>query len=166
MKKKLMIPLILLFMVQILSSCAVSETGNTLHAFTERMNKISESYSLSQNGYIFNDTDKTLTRFYKFNSNEIMVQFTSDDNNNLYKLDLVFPYDCLKSPQELKFIKDCISAYINNPEIQSDLMNELDFDNTINEINYETKKAENGNIEMLIDVTAIGTVITVVQNNL
>ena len=153
-------------MTFVLSGCAVSETGNSLHAFTERMNKISESYSLTENGYIFNNTDNTLTRFYKFNTNEIMVQFTCDENNNLYRLDLVFPNKCVKNPQELKFIKDCISAYINNTEIQTDLMNELDFDNTVNEIKYETQKAESGDTEMLIDVTAIGTVITIIQNNL
>ena len=168
MKKSLVLPLplLLIILTLILSSCAVSEAGNTLYAFTERMNKICESYSLTQNGYIFNDTEKTLTRFYKFDSNEIMVQFTCDDNNNLYKLDLVFPNDCLENPRELKFIKDCICAYINNPEAYADLMSKLDFDNTLNEIKYETQKAESGNIEMLIDVTAIGIVITVVQNNL
>ena len=153
-------------MTFVLSGCAVFETGNSLYAFTERMNKISESYSLTENGYIFNNTDNTLTRFYKFNTNEIMVQFTCDENNNLYRLDLVFPNECVKNPQELKFIKDCISAYINNTEIQTDLMNELDFDNTVNEIKYETQKAESGDTEMLIDVTAIGTVITIIQNNL
>lgn len=153
-------------MTFVLSGCAVSETGNSLHAFTERMNKISESYSLTENGYIFNDTDNTFTRFYKFNTNEIMVQFTCDENNNLYRLDLVFPNECAKNPQEIKFIKDCICAYINNTETQTDLMNKLQFDNTLNEVNYETQKAENGDTEMLIDVTAIGTVITIIQNNL
>ncbi len=153
-------------MTLVLSGCAVSETGNSLHAFTERMNKNSESYSLTENGYIFNDTDNTLTRFYKFDTNEIMVQFTCNENNNLYRLDLVFPNECIKNPQELKFIKDCISAYINNTETQTDLMNKIDFDNTLNEVNYETKKAESDDTEMLIDVTAIGTVITIIQNNL
>ncbi len=166
MKKKNIFPLLFVLMSLILSGCAVSETGNSLHAFTERMNKISESYSLTENGYIFDDSNNTLTRFYKFNTNEIMVQFTCDENNNLYRLDLVFPNECSKNPQELKFIKDCISAYINNPETETDLINNVDFDNIINEIKYETQKAESGDTEMLIDVTAIGTVITIIQNNL
>lgn len=166
MKKINTFSLLLVLMTFVLSGCAVSETGHSLHAFTERMNKISESYSLTENGYIFNNTDNTLTRFYKFNTNEIMVQFTCDENNNLYRLDLVFPNECEKNPQELKFIKDCINAYINNTETQTDLMNKLQFDNTINEIKYETQKAESGDTEMLIDVTAIGTVITIIQNNL
>ena len=166
MKKINTFSLLFIIMTFVLSGCAVSETGNSLHAFTERMNKISESYSLTENGYIFNDTDNTFTRFYKFNTNEIMVQFTCDENNNLYRLDLVFPKECAKNPQEIKFIKDCICAYIKNTETQTDLMNKLQFDNTLNEVNYETQKAESGDTEMLIDVTAIGTVITIIQNNL
>lgn len=166
MKRINTFPLLLVLMTLVLSSCAVSKTGNSLHAFTERMNKISESYSLTEKGYIFNDKDNTLTRFYKFGTNEIMVQFTCDENNNLYRLDLVFPNECSKKPQELKFIKDCISAYINDTQTHTDLMNKLDFDNTINEIKYETQKAESSDTEMLIDVTAIGTVITIIQNNL
>ncbi len=166
MKKKYILPLFFVLFSLIFSSCAVQETGNSLHSFTERMNQISETYSLTENGYIFNDNDKTLTRFYKFNINEIMVQFTLDENDNLSRLDLIFPNECFKNQQELKFIKDCMSAYINDSAIQTDLMNQLDFDNTTSKIKYETQKAKSGDTEMLIDVTAIGTVITIIQNNL
>lgn len=166
MKKKYLLPLLPTLLILLFCGCTVRETGNSLHAFTERMNKISESYSLTENGYIFNDTNKTLTRFYKFDVNEIMVQFTCDENNNLSRLDLVFANDCTKNPQELKFIKDCITAYINNTEKQTDLMNELDFDNKIKKVRYETQEAKSGDTEIQIDVTAIGTVITIIQNNL
>ena len=166
MKKKYILPFLAVFLMLFSGGCDVSETGNSLHAFTERMNKISETYSLTENGYIFNDNDNTLTRFYKFEKNEIMVQFTCDESYNLSRLDLVFPNECSENTQELKFIKDCISAYINDAEKHTALMNELDFDEKIHNPGYETHKAESGDTEIQIDVTAIGTVITIIQNNL
>lgn len=166
MSKKQIAPLLLTLVFLFLGGCAVSETGNSLYAFTERMNKISESYSLSQDGYIYDAENKTFTKFYKFGENEIMLQFTCDENNDIYRLDAVFPTDSANNPQEYQFIKDCISAYINDPEKENSLLKQVDFDNTLKQISNETKKAKSGNTDILIDVTASGTVITVIQNNL
>lgn len=165
MKKKYIFTIFLISSILFLSGCAVNKTGNSLHAFTERMNSIEENYTLSENGYIFNDKEKTLTRFYKFNKNEIMLRFTCDNNNNLSKLDIAFPRESTEHPEELKFIKDCLSAYINNPDAYSELMTESDFDNTLKKVSYKTTETDSGEIEMMVDVTAIGTVITIMQNN-
>lgn len=166
MAKKCITPLLLILFILILGGCAVSETGNSLYAFTERMNKISDSYSLNQDGYIYDSGDKTFTRFYKFEKNEIMLRFTCGENEDIYRLDLVFPTKSADNPQELQFIKNCISAYINDGETEDDLISQSDFDNTLKKIANETKKAKSGDTEILIDVTALGTVVTVIQNNL
>lgn len=166
MKTRLLLTLTIALSVLFSSGCTIEETGNTLHAFTERMNRIDENYSLSENGYIYNKKEKTLTRFYKFNENEIMLRFTCDESNNLSKLDIAFPLDCAKSTQELRFIKDCITAYINNEEVYSEIIQTSDFDNTIKKVSYKTTQTDSGEIEMNIDVTTIGTVVTIMQNNL
>ena len=56
MKKKYTLTLLIILSILILSGCTANETGNSLHAFTERMNNFNENYSLSENGYIFNDS--------------------------------------------------------------------------------------------------------------
>jgi hypothetical protein len=61
----------------------------------------------------------------------------------------------------LSFITDAIFCFINDPKITESLLNEADFNNAILTAKNKTIKAKNGNIELLLDVTEIGTVITV-----
>lgn len=164
--KKIRLSMMLLLIIVFFSSCQLSTKGNTLHSFTQRMNKLSESYSLTESGYIFDRNNATLTRFYKFNKNEILVQFKCDDNNNLYTLNLTFPPHCVQQKEEMKFIKNCISAYIGNADTEKELFSQIDFDAVISSPSYDTITAKSGDTDMLIDITDIGVVITVVQNNL
>jgi hypothetical protein len=43
------------------SGCRLQTEGNTLHGFTMRMNKISETYNLTDTGYIYDEKESTLT---------------------------------------------------------------------------------------------------------
>lgn len=165
MNKKYIFTLLTVIMCISLCSCTASRNGNTLTAFTERMNKMGASYSLDVNGYIYNEDEKTFSRFYIFDKNEIMLQFTCNDTNDLYAMDLVFEKGCIEIPRELKFINDCISCYINDTETEKDLFSKLNYTDALKNTSYETKKAESGDIEMMLDVTAEGTVITVTRKN-
>ena len=64
----------------------------------------------------------------------------------------------------LSFVTDAIFCFINNTETTETLLRETDFSNTIATPKNETIKAKNGNVELLLDVTEIGTVITVYTN--
>ena len=61
-------------------------------------------------------------------------------------------------------MKNSIYAFIDNTTETDNLLAEADFDNAIFIKDINTRKTKIGNIEMLIDVTEIGTVISVVQN--
>ena len=63
-----------------------------------------------------------------------------------------------------KFIENALFSFIDNEETTSSILTESDFFDSIKTINNETKKVTNGNIEVLLDVTEMGTVITVYKD--
>ena len=65
---------------------------------------------------------------------------------------------------QLEFIKNCIYSFVCNEEIVNNIFTDSDFDNAVLKVDINTKKTKSGNVEILIDVTEIGTVITVLQN--
>lgn len=147
-----------------LTGCSLSSEGNTLHGFTQRMNTYPENYNLTESGYIFDSKNNTLTRFFKFNENEVMLQFECGENNDLTCLHIVFDNKCKNNSQEMNFIKNCIAAYIENPETNSEIMKNIDFENTIKKTSYETQNAKSGDTELFLDTTTVGTVITISRN--
>ena len=164
MKKKYILTPLLFVIILTLTGCSFSSTGNSLYGFTQRMNQFPEQYNLTQTGYIFNEQNHTLTRFFKFGNDEIMLQFEYADENELSCLHIVFDNNCKNNSQAVKFAENCIEAYIENKEITEDLMNKIDFKTAINTTSYETKQAKSGDTELLLDTTAIGTVISVSRN--
>ena len=50
---------------------------------------------------------------------------------------------------------------MQNEEIEKEILNETDFENSIKKINMKTISAEADNIKMEIDTTNLGTVITI-----
>lgn len=164
MKKKYILTPLLFVIILTLTGCSFSSTGNSLYGFTQRMNQFPEQYNLTQTGYIFNEQNHTLTRFFKFGNDEIMLQFEYADENELSCLHIVFDNNCKNNSQAVKFAENCIEAYIENKEITEELMNKIDFKTAINTPSYETKQAKSGDTELLLDTTAIGTVISVSRN--
>ncbi len=165
MKKHIFGILVLLSSVITLNSCVFATTGESLEAFSRRMNEINESYNMTSEGYIM-DTEKCeLTKFFKISQNEIMLNFKYDKKNRLNEMNIVFASEILnEAPDSLTFIYDCIKSFVQNEEIEKEILNETDFENSIRKINIKTISAEADNIKMEIDTTNLGTVITIYRD--
>jgi DUF1009 family protein len=79
-------------------------------------------------------------------------------------MNIVADKDFHKDEAVIKFIENALFSFIDNDGVTNNILTETDFFNSIKTINNDTKKAENGNIEILLDVTEIGTVITVYKD--
>ena len=162
MKKHIFGTLLLLISIITLNSCVFSTTGESLEAFSKRMNEINENYNMTSEGYIIDTKKFTLTKFFKFSENELMLNFKYDKKNRLNEMNLVFePIELDKTPEALTFIENCIKSFVQNEEIEKEILNETDFENSIKKINMKTISAEADNIKMEIDTTNLGTVITI-----
>ena len=162
MKKHIFGTLLLLISIITLNSCVFSTTGESLEAFSKRMNEINENYNMTSEGYIIDTKKFTLTKFFKFSENELMLNFKYDKKNRLNEMNLVFePIVLDKTPEALTFIENCIKSFVQNEEIEKEILNETDFENSIKKINMKTISAETDNIKMEIDTTNLGTVITI-----
>lgn len=158
------IPVILIILLN--CGCRAQTEGDTLHAFTERMNELSDTYTLNENGYILDQKEATLSRFYKFDENEILLQFKTDSYNKLYEMSLVFDESSLEKTDELNFIKNCLTAYIADESTKKELFSQINLEEVMKTKSNETIKSKSGDTEFLLDVTDYGIVITVVKNNL
>ena len=162
MKKHIFCILILLTSIITLNSCVFSTTGESLEAFSQKMNEINESYNMTSEGYIIDTKTQELTKFFRFSENEIMLNFKYDKKNRLNEMNLVFePIVLDETPEALNFIENCIKCFVQNEEIEKEILNETDFENSIKKINMKTISAEADNIKMEIDTTNLGTVITI-----
>ena len=162
MKKHTFGTLLLLISIITLNSCVFSTTGESLEAFSKRMNEINENYNMTSEGYIIDTKKFTLTKFFKFSENELMLNFKYDKKNRLNEMNLVFePIELDKTPEALTFIENCIKSFVQNEEIEKEILKETDLENTIKKIKMKTISAEADNIKMEIDTTNLGTVITI-----
>lgn len=166
MKKHIIFIVILLFSLITLNSCVFATTGESLEAFSRRMNEMNEGYNMTSEGYII-DTEKCeLTKFFRFSEREIMLNFKYDEKNRLNEMNIVFQPAVLdEAPEALTFIENCISCFIQNEEAESLILNETDFENSIRKINMKTISAEADNIKAEIDTTQLGTVVSVYKGN-
>ncbi len=164
--RKICLFLCLTVAILVCSSCKATTYGDTLHAFTERMNKLSDTYTLSESGYILDQKSDTLTHFYKFGENEILLQFKTDDKNYLTEMNIVFNGNFTEGTEEFIFIKNCISAFIDNEETERAFFAEKSLSQLLETKSNKTVEINKGDTQLLLDVTDSGTVITVVKNNL
>lgn len=165
MKKNIFSLLMLLLAIITLNSCVFATTGESLEAFSRRMNEINESYNMTSEGYII-DTEKCeLTKFFRFSEKEIMLNFKYNKKYRLNEMNIVFePVILNETPESLTFIQDCIKSFVQNENIEKVILSETDFENSIEKINMKTKSAEEDNIKMEIDTTQLGTVITIYKD--
>lgn len=148
-----------------LSGCSIAQNGTNLHAFTERMNKLSDSYSLTESGYIFDRESNSLSKFYNIGSTEYLLCLELDKNNNISSINIVFDEINTDNSEELKFIENCIYAYINNNEVTDKLLTASKLKKVLQTKEPINSQEKIGNTEIIIDVTETGTVITIEQNN-
>lgn len=164
--KKGVFSLFLVFFVLISTSCSAQRDGDTLHGFTQRINRLSDTYELNETGYILDQKSNTLSRFYKFSQKEILLQFKMNDENILTEMNIVFLENFVEGTDEFNFIKNCISAYIDDEEAEKAIFSEKALSELLKAKGNDTVEINNGDIQFLLDVTESGTVITVVKNNL
>ena len=165
MKKHIFNILILLFSIITLNGCVFSTTGESLEAFSRRMNELNESYNMTAEGYIIDTEKSRLTKFFRFSENEIMLNFKYDKKNRLTEMNIVFEPSILdKIPDALTFIENCITCFIQNEKAETEILNETDFESSIKKVNIKTISAEADNIKIEIDTTNLGTVITIYKD--
>ncbi len=165
MKKHIFSLLILLFSIITLNGCVFSTTGDSLEAFSRRMNEINESYNMTSEGYIIDTEKSQLTKFFRFSENEIMLNFKYDKKHRLNEMNIVFePVILDETPEALTFIESCIKCFVQNEKVEKEILNTTDFENAIKKINMKTISAEADNIKIEIDTTNLGTVISVYKD--
>ena len=165
MKKHILNLLVTLLTLITLNSCVFATTGESLKAFSNRMNELNVGYNMTSDGYIIDTENCRLTKFFKFSENEIMLDFKYNNKHRLNEMNIVFDPGILnKNPDALIFIENCIKCFVNNEIAEEEILNSTDFQNTIKEIKKETISAEADNIKMEIDTTQLGTVITVYKD--
>lgn len=165
MKKHIFSLLILLFSIITLNGCVFSTTGDSLEAFSRRMNEINESYNMTSEGYIIDTEKSQLTKFFRFSENEIMLNFKYDKKHRLNEMNIVFePVILDETPEALTFIESCIKCFVQNEKVEKEILNTTDFENAIKKINMKTISAEADNIKIEIDTTNLGTVVTLYRD--
>lgn len=166
MKKRLFSICFLLSFIILFCSCSISDTGSNIYGFTKRINQTDKSYNMTVNGYIIDQENKTFTKYFTFDEKNLMLRFTYNKKNELDSMSIVFDNLTADDSAQLKFIKNCISSFVCNDAEVKQIFAEGDFENALFTKDINTKKTKVGNTEILIDVTEIGTVITVLQNTL
>ncbi len=165
MKKTVFLLLIILLLTATLSSCTFSATGDSIEAFSRRMNELNENYNMTSEGYIIDQTECTLKKFYKFSEKDIMLNFKYDKKYRLNEMNIVFASVILEeNSQALAFICDSVKSFVQNESTYNQLLELTDFENAITKIDIKTKSAEADNIKMEIDTTELGTVITIYKD--
>lgn len=164
MLKKILFICINIMLIIFLCSCDFSQKGESLYSFCEKVNAYNESYALTPDGYIYSESDNSFTRYFKFSDEEVMLKFFADEKNRLTELNIVFDTDIEKNGDISEFTQICTRAFCGDEKIYKTLKKNIDWDTVLATPSYETKCAENGNIELKIDVTEIGTVISIFKD--
>lgn len=165
MKKRIFYLIMTLLSLITLNSCVFATTGESLEAFSNRMNELNEGYNMTSDGYIIDTENCRLTKFFKFSENEMMLNFKYDKKHRLTEMNIAFDPDILnENPDVLTFIEGCIKCFVDNENAETEILNSTDFNNSITEINMKTISAEADNIKIEIDTTQLGTVITVYKD--
>ncbi len=164
MKKRLFKITILFFSVIMLNGCIFETSGDSLQAFSQRMNNLNEEYNITAEGYIINTEKCTLTKFFRFSQDEVMLNFKYDKKHRLNEMNIVFESQNITQESEaFIFICNCIKSFCHKEKAE-EIFEKIDFFKVIKEIKKETTSAETDNIKIEIDTTGLGTVITVYKD--
>lgn len=158
MKKAML--LFLVFTI-FLTGCSISEKGEDLTGFVSKMNTLNESYDMKAKGFIFEEKSNRIYKFFIVNDTELLLSFTADNKGRLDSMSITASSGLTQDEAVLIFIKNAIFSFVDNNEIYNEITEAEHFKNALNEISKETTKIKSGNAELLLDVTTLGTVITV-----
>ncbi len=149
----------------ILSGCSLKENGETLQAFSNRINEINSEYNFNPDGFIFDQSERSLSKFFVFSEeNEILLNFKLNEKNRINEMNLVFDKEALNNNYSYSFLHHCIYAFCNNNELTKTLLSDIDFETAIKNESFFTASAESDSIKLLIDTTELGTVITIYKD--
>lgn len=152
--------LLLLVFTIFLTGCSISEKGEDLTGFVSKMNTLNESYDMKAKGFIFEEKSNRIYKFFIVNDTELLLSFTADNKGRLESMSITTSI-LIQDDAVLIFIKNAIFSFVDNNEIYNEITEDEHFKNALNEISKETIKIKSGNAELLLDVTTLGTVITV-----
>ena len=114
MKKLIILPLISIFL---LSGCSIIKNGSDLSGFIFRMNEKNEGYTLTENGFLYDEEKSEFYKFFIIDENEILLAFKADEKGRLQEMNIVT--SCILGNSEFlsSFIKDALFCFINDNEI-------------------------------------------------
>ncbi|MBE6749330.1 MAG: hypothetical protein E7557_08920 [Ruminococcaceae bacterium] len=161
MKKFIFLPLVLLIF---LSSCSISKNGEDLVGFVLKMNELNESYNLSAEGFIYSEENSSIHKFFIVNESEILLSFCEDSKGRLTEMNIILSNDFQSDEAVFTFFKNSLSAFIMNDDIYSEIVENSGLSELLNSNSKETATIKSGNIELLLDVTTLGTVISVYKD--
>ena len=144
-----------------LTGCSISEKGEDLTGFVSKMNILNEGYGMNAEGFIFEAEGNKFYKFFIVNDSQLLLCFTADNKGRLNSMSITASSSPAKDETTLKFIKNAIFSFIDNAEHYNKTAESEEFEKALNEVSKETTKIKSGNVELLLDVTTLGTVITV-----
>lgn len=149
------------------TGCTPKENGDNLTGFCNRMNTYNESYALSPDGYIFDDTICSYTRFFIFgDSTELMLQFKADKKGRIQQMNIALtPQKSISDSECYTFVTNCINAFCDDEKAANELIEKIDLEATLTTVAFKTKSAEYGKISAKADTTNIGTVISLYNDS-
>lgn len=155
---------IIITLTIVTSSCSLDSNGYSISAFVKRLNSYDESYDICEEGFLIDEKSRTMTKFFGFAENEILLQLQNNEENQLCSINIVLDNITKNNTSEINFINNCIRAFLNNEDISTQFIDTLEKDDFLFKLDINTKKEKIGNAELFVDVTEIGTVITVLQS--
>ncbi len=164
MKRNIFLTILTALLVLCFSSCSLDLRGESLYAFTGRLNDFGD-YGITPEGFITDEGTATLSRFFRFGKDEeILMKLHLNERNRIDEIHLVFENKICSNTYAYTFIIDCIKAFCNDEGAVSEILRKSDFENSIKSVDMQTKSAEHGNVELLIDTTEIGTVVSIYKD--
>jgi len=160
MKKLFVLPLIFIIF---LSSCSVAQNGEDLSSFILRINTLNEQYNLTPQGFIYSEENDDIYKFFIVSENEILLSFKEDNNGRLTEMNFVADNKFYEDSSSFEFFKNSLNAFINDENTYTEII-----DNDISQLlKAQTKESviiKSSNIEVSIDVTTLGIVITIYKD--
>lgn len=153
-----------IFSIFLLTGCTIQKNGDDLSGFIFKMNEKNENYNLSAEGFLYSEEENNFYKFFVVDEKEILFSFNTDTNGRLIEMNIVLENDFYNYDNTLTFLTDSIFSFINNDICTNEIIESIDFYNAVKTTSKETLKTKNGNIEFLLDVTEIGTVITIYKD--
>ncbi len=153
-----------LFSIFLLTGCTIQKNGDDLTGFILKMNEKNESYNLTAEGFLYSEENNNFYKFFLTDESEILLSFNTDTKGRLCEMNIVLPQDFCNNENTSQFVENSLFCFINNDVLTTELLESIDFYNAVKTITKETVKTKNGNAELLLDVTEIGTVITVYKD--